>query len=38
MFVLSRTHPRIVEASNAVPGEETLVPERIGHPDVIVDA
>jgi amino acid transporter len=34
MLVLSRTHPHIVEATNAVLGEETLVPERIEHADV----
>jgi amino acid transporter len=38
MLVLSRTHPRIVEATNAVLGEETLVPERIEHPDLLVGA
>jgi amino acid transporter len=38
MLVLSRTHPRIVAATNAALGEETLVPERIEHPDLVVGA
>jgi amino acid transporter len=33
MLVLSRTHPRIVAATNAALGEETMVPERVEHPD-----
>jgi amino acid transporter len=38
MFVLSRTHPQVVEATNAALGEETLVPERLEHPDLVAGA
>jgi amino acid transporter len=38
MFTLSRTHPRIVEATNAALGEETLVPERVERPNLVPEA
>jgi amino acid transporter len=38
MVVLSRTHPRIVEATNAALGEETMVPERVEYRDLVAGA
>jgi amino acid transporter len=35
MLVLSRTHPRIINAATAALGEETLVPERVEHANTV---
>ena len=35
MLVLSRTRPQIVAATNRALGEETMVPERVEHPDLV---
>jgi hypothetical protein len=37
MLVLSRTHPEMVEATNATLGEETLVPEPVEHANIVAE-